>query len=783
MATAPYMSTVTPKPRGSERRVLIWISAGVILMVAAALLLQLYANGRRDIIRQLERLENIANVQASLEWRAIAESSGTPGDFPGMRFEADRAGLVMYEYAAKLSQLEHRGRWLNTVFGFSDTQKVQEETEYAVNLYQSSVNGLFGQLSTGMLDMAIGSRNYSNPEFDYLHETLTKISSRNQTLATRASRTANTTNIFAVLATLFCSIWIAQRLSRTRARRALDLQEERLNVISESEARFKALVQNADGLIAVLENDSRVRYASPATQALLGQDADSTTGKFFWSEVLNVADADAHKLDHDDKELPLELRIRRNDGEQRELEVRVQNHLDHPHLQGIVVNAHDITERKTLEHQLRYQALHDPLTDLPNRRFFAQRLETALAETLNKVAVLFIDLEGIKLVNDSFGHDRGDLLLLEASRRIGHCLRSEDTLGRLGGDELVAVLPSVLDENSALEVSKRILKALTLPFTIESQDIFLNPSIGISLNTSQATPNDLVRHAGIAMYQAKREVKGILFFESQMGEEAPERLRLESDMRRGLEKDEFTVYYQPKVDLKTGKIVSLEALVRWQHPKRGFVSPAKFIPFAEETGLIEPLGKIVLETACRQAVSWQPKKGAPLVMAVNLSAIQFRNPNLVQDIAEILIRSGLPPQALELEITESAVLGDVNATIRTLEELKQLGIRLAIDDFGTGYSNLGHLRRFPVDVLKIDQSFVKGMSGKDDDTPIVEAVISLAKALNLHVVAEGVETAQQMKQLKDMGCDLGQGYYFAKPLPSEAIAEMLTHEIATRAAS
>jgi EAL domain-containing protein (putative c-di-GMP-specific phosphodiesterase class I) len=357
-------------------------------------------------------------------------------------------------------------------------------------------------------------------------------------------------------------------------------------------------------------------------------------------------------------------------------------------------------------------------------------------------------------------------------------LRSEDTLGRLGGDELVAVLPSVFDEEGALEVAKRIFKALTLPFTIESQEVFLTPSMGISLNGKEATANDLLRHAGIAMYQAKRDAKNIMFFEQSMSEEAPERLRLESDMRRGIEQDEFRVYYQPKVDLHTGNIVSLEALVRWQHPKRGFVSPGKFIPFAEETGLIEPLGKIVLETACRDAVRWQTE-AEPLVVAVNLSAIQFRNPNLVQEVADILSRTGLPPEALELEITESAVLGDVNATIETLSELKSLGIRLAIDDFGTGYSNLGHLRRFPVDVLKIDQSFVRGMSGNHDDTPIVEAVVSLAKALNLHVVAEGVETAQQMEQLKEMGCDLGQGFYFAKPLSNADIETMLGKTVKT----
>jgi diguanylate cyclase (GGDEF)-like protein/PAS domain S-box-containing protein len=772
--TAPQVLAQTSK--ASERRFLIWVSTLVLLMVTIAIFLQLYANQRRETLHQLERLISLANYQSSLEWRAIYESSGEAGDIPSMRFENDFASREVYSLLDNLLQTEQQQRFINQMFGFADSQRVQETLETSVTYYQSSVLGLFGQLSGGLRNMAVNSRSYFNPDYDYLRNTLFEISQRNQTLAKRATLVSNLSTLLAVLSLILAASWISHRLSKVRARRVLELQEERLKTLGESEARFKALVQHADGLIAILESDSRVRYASPAIETILGQESESSFGKFFWSEVLNVNEADAEKLEHDDKGLPLELRIQRQDGQEKELEVRVQNHLEHPYLQGIVINAHDITERKTLEHQLRYQALHDPLTDLPNRRFFAQRLETALAETLGKVVVLFIDLEGIKWVNDSFGHDRGDLLLIEASRRIRHCLRSEDTLGRLGGDELVAVLPSVFDEAGALEVSKRIFKALTLPFTIENQEVFLTPSIGISLNGKEATPNDLVRHAGIAMYQAKREAKGILFFEQQMGEEAPERLRLESDMRRGIEQDEFTVYYQPKVDLHSGKVVSLEALVRWQHPKRGFVSPGKFIPFAEETGLIEPLGKIVLETACREAVKWQ-QENQDLVIAVNLSAIQFRNPNLVQDIADVLKRTGLPPQALELEITESAVLGDVNATIATLEELKGLGIRLAIDDFGTGYSNLGHLRRFPVDVLKIDQSFVKGMSGQHDDTPIVEAVVSLAKALNLHVVAEGVETAQQMEQLREMGCHLGQGYYFARPLSSAAIEDLLSKTV------
>jgi diguanylate cyclase (GGDEF)-like protein/PAS domain S-box-containing protein len=766
--------SLTP-PRFSEKAFLIGVSLVVTLVVGLALVLQNYANNRRESLQHLEYLQSLAYYQSSLEWRAIYESSGQVGDIPDMIFKNQDASRATYETLDSILQIEKRQSFLNPLFRVSDSEQIQETLYYVVSRYQGSVSSVFAQLSSGMRDWAADRRSYFNPDFDYLQQTLLEVKTRNQTLASRATLVSNLSTLLAILSLIGAAIWISTRLTQLRARRTIELQQERLNTLSESEARFKALVQHADGLIMILEKDNRVRYASPASVALLGQSAEMIQGKSFWSEVMNIS-GDIQNIDK--QEQPLEMHVQRLDGKDKDLEVRIHNHLEHPYINGIVINAHDITERKHLEQQLRYQALHDPLTDLPNRRLFHQRLEAALNETLGKVAVLFIDLEGIKWINDSFGHDRGDLLLIDASRRIRHCLRSEDTLGRLGGDELVAVLPSVFDEEGALEVAKRIFKALTLPFTIESQEVFLTPSMGISLNGKEATANDLLRHAGIAMYQAKRDAKNIMFFEQSMSEEAPERLRLESDMRRGIEQDEFRVYYQPKVDLHTGNIVSLEALVRWQHPKRGFVSPGKFIPFAEETGLIEPLGKIVLETACRDAVRWQTE-AEPLVVAVNLSAIQFRNPNLVQEVADILSKTGLPPEALELEITESAVLGDVNATIETLSELKSLGIRLAIDDFGTGYSNLGHLRRFPVDVLKIDQSFVRGMSGNHDDTPIVEAVVSLAKALNLHVVAEGVETAQQMEQLKEMGCDLGQGFYFAKPLSNADIETMLGKTVKT----
>ncbi len=777
MAVSPSVSSFVKKPKGNEWLLLVVIALLTLSITAATFVFWNYATNRREMVRQLEKLQSTANYQASLEWQAITVAmSGSTLDSFKVSNEAAFARDASYEHFETLKKLEQEGEGFDKLLGFDDLDSSLTKLGEAIDWYQGASSMTMSQLRMGQLEWVQFDRQFENHEFINLQETITEISTRNQQLAERATTISTYSILTSVALVLLAATWIVFRLTRIRAKRAADLEQERIKVLSESETRFRALVQNASDMIAVLEPDNTVRYASPATQTILGVAADVVTEKSFWSDVLKIS-SDSQRILEQARGEAVEITTRHASGEKRDLELRVQNHRDNPDVNGIIVNAHDITQRKRLEHDLRHQALHDPLTDLPNRRYFSQQLETALKESFAKVAVLFIDLEGIKLVNDSYGHDRGDLLLIEASRRIRQCLRNEDTLGRLGGDELVAVLPSVLDEAGASEVATRILKSLTLPFKIESQEIFLSPSIGISLSFDKATPSDLVRQAGIAMYQAKREVKELLFFESAMGEEAPERLRLESDMRRGIEQNEFMVYYQPKVDLKTGKIVSMEALVRWQHPQRGFVSPAKFIPFAEETGLIEPLGKIVLETACREAVGWQPKTGEPIVMAVNLSAIQFRNPNLVEEVHDVLIRTGLPAHALELEITESAVLGDVNATIATLEELKKLGIRLAIDDFGTGYSNLGHLRKFPVDVLKIDQSFVRGMSGGLDDTPIVEAVISLAKALELHVVAEGVETLQQMEQLKGMGCDLGQGYYFAKPLPSGAISEMLSKTV------
>jgi diguanylate cyclase (GGDEF)-like protein/PAS domain S-box-containing protein len=448
---------------------------------------------------------------------------------------------------------------------------------------------------------------------------------------------------------------------------------------------------------------------------------------------------------------------------------------------GAVVTFKDITERKALEKKLQYQAFHDPLTDLPNRALFMDRLGHALAragQQATEVAVLFTDLDNFKVINDSLGHKAGDQLLVAVAQRLKACLRPVDTVARLGGDEFTLLLEGVTGVSDAARVAERIAQELRAPFALEAHEVFATTSTGIAVSSSaQGQPTDLLRHADLAMYRAKSKGKACYeVFEPNMSTDALERLELETDLRRALGREEFRVYYQPEILLESGDIVGMEALVRWEHPEHGLLLPQEFLPIAEESNLIMPIGQWVLREACKQLRTWQEQYPnlAPLVMSVNLSTREFFQPSL---IAEILRETGVDPRTLQLEITEGAVAYDnaQNAN-NTLWNLKTLGVQLAIDDFGMGYSSLSYLKRFPVDLLKIDRSFVREL-GKDlKDTKIVAAIIHLARALDLKVIAEGVETAEQVEQLRKMKCDMVQGSYFSKPLPSGAVSDLLQQQ-------
>jgi diguanylate cyclase (GGDEF)-like protein len=393
------------------------------------------------------------------------------------------------------------------------------------------------------------------------------------------------------------------------------------------------------------------------------------------------------------------------------------------------------------------------------------------------LAVLFLDLDGFKVVNDSLGHGTGDELLVAASRRLAACVRPSDTLARFGGDEFTVLLDRVGEPVDALSVAERLLAALRPPFTVDGREVFVTASIGIAVSIAEdSDPDELLRRSDIALYQAKAAGKArAMLFDPEMNARAKARLELETDLRHALERDELRVEYQPEVDLATGAVVGVEALLRWQHPRRGLLAPDEFIPLAEETGLILSVGEWVFREACRQARAWQAQapEAPPLLLSVNLSAREFQCKELVEQVGVVLDETGLDPAGVRLEITESAMMHDIETTIGALRALKQLGVQLAIDDFGTGYSSLSYLRRFPVDCVKIDRSFIAALGQDDGTAAIVSAITALARALGVDVTAEGIETAGQLAQLQALGCRRGQGYLFSRSAPSDRISRLL----------
>jgi diguanylate cyclase (GGDEF)-like protein/PAS domain S-box-containing protein len=448
----------------------------------------------------------------------------------------------------------------------------------------------------------------------------------------------------------------------------------------------------------------------------------------------------------------------------------------------------DITEGK----------VSDPLTGLPNRLLFIDRVGRLIKHTKRRkdqlFAVLFLDLDGFKMINDSMGHQIGDQLLLGVASRLEKCLRSSDTVARLGetftvarlgGDEFTVLLDDIKDPSDAKRAADRMMKALAPPFILGGKEVFTSVSIGIALsNSAYEQPEDILRDADTAMYRAKSQGKARYeVFDADMRASVMARLQLENDLRHALERGEFRNFYQPIVALVSGEIAGFEALLRWQHPTRGLLGPIEFIPVAEETGLIRELGWWNLREACRQISEWRAgvDAHAHLTMSVNLSAKQFLQPNLVEDIRKLLVELALPPKALKLEITESTVMADPTAAVEMLQQIKSLGIDLAIDDFGTGYSSLSYLHRFPLDTLKIDRSFISGMGDDEEGMEIARTILPMANNLQLDVVAEGVETIQQVAFLKKLQCKYGQGYYFSRPLSAEGTTALLAEDLAWQA--
>ena len=546
-------------------------------------------------------------------------------------------------------------------------------------------------------------------------------------------------------------------------------------------AHFRGLVQNASDVVALTDVDSRVRYLTPSVAKVLGHEPEALAGSPF-TELLHPDDATggvamlAEVAATPGATRQAEWRLRRADGSYCEAEILISNMLAVPEVGGLVLTVRDIGERKALERQLMYQALHDPLTGLANRTLFADRVEHAITRSGRRhgtIAVLFLDLDDFKRINDSHGHGVGDRLLVAAAARIAGVMRLGDTAARLGGDEFAVLLEDLGEADEASLVAQRVQEALAAPFDLEGKQAFVSASIGVALGRgTELDQTELQRNADTAMYVAKAKGKQRSeMFDPRMQRDVRDRLVLEVELRRAIDRHEFAVYYQPVWATETRRVVGVEALVRWQHPVRGLLAPDEFLTVARETGLIVPIGRFVLREACRQAIAWDRAGGptAGLTIAVNLSPRQLHEADLVETVVAALADAGLPAERLNLEITEAVLVDDSPTIVELLRRLKALGLRISIDDFGTGYSSLSYLRRLPIDTLKIAKPFVDVVTKGTQDEALARAVVALARSLQLEVIAEGIEEEAQLDLLVRMGCELGQGYLVSRPVPADKL--------------
>ena len=550
-----------------------------------------------------------------------------------------------------------------------------------------------------------------------------------------------------------------------------------------SEERFQSLVRNSIDVQLIADANGRITYESAAVERVRGYRPQERIGRHILDDVHPDDREWAASMVRDvarnpGSQVATEVRVRHADGSWLVIEAVAKNLIDDPAVGGVVVNYRDVTARKSLEDELKRQAFHDSLTGLANRALFADRLQHAISRaerTPTALAVLFIDLDDFKTVNDSLGHSEGDLLLIAVSDRLRAGVRAGDTIARMGGDEFAVLVEDQVDGETPVDVGRRLLEQLEAPFVHGGKELFVRASIGIATTRSQDhTADEVLRNADVAMYTAKSKGKNRLeVFEPGMHTAALTRLALKGDLERALERGEFTLVYQPIVRLGGGRLSGVEALLRWQHRDRGTVAPADFIPVAEETGLILPLGRWVLEHACAQAAAWNAISPKPITISVNVSGRQLQQPTFSSEVSAVLAATGLAPELLTLELTESVLMQDAEAAIAMLSELKSLGVRLAIDDFGTGYSSLNYLRRFPIDELKIDRSFVASLDDGPTQSAVVLSILRLSETLHLETVAEGIEEPSQLAVLRDLGADLGQGYLFARPLDVGAVTTLI----------
>jgi diguanylate cyclase (GGDEF)-like protein/PAS domain S-box-containing protein len=575
-----------------------------------------------------------------------------------------------------------------------------------------------------------------------------------------------------------------------------DITERKLaeEALQEAHERFRSAFENAPIGMAMVDLDGRILRANSAYGRIVGRTADELCGMSM-HDVTHGADRESSRAETSrlvasaSDGYRIENRCLHADGHDVWVSVSVSCVRDQEGAPLYLIGQiEDVTERRALRERLAYAAIHDPLTTLPNRVLFLDRLEVALSRSTRfrrRSAVIFLDLDHFKLVNDSMGHTAGDELLQAVAQRLRAALRPSDTVARFGGDEFVVLCEEIADEEAALDVARRLSDALAPPIDLTEGEVFVTASQGVAISgRASDSASGLLRDADTAMYMAKERGRSRTeLFDLQSHAMAIEQMQTRSQLHWALERGEFDVYYQPIVDLESGRLAGVEALLRWQHPERGLLLPGDFLTVAEESGLIVPIGAWVLDEACRQHVRWQQERtqrGAaslPIGVSVNLSPRQLVDPGFVDQVQDIIRSSTIDPSALWLEITEGALATDTGSTLRILSDLRALGVRLSIDDFGSGYASLGYLKSFPVETVKIDRGFIEGIGQGTADTTIVRSVVNLARSLGLHSIAEGVELPAQLHELRTLGCEFAQGFLLGVPLPAKTVGDVLTDDM------
>ena len=746
-----------------RRRFPLWLAVALaIAVIAASMLLavrfQQAADFARDEQLTFAQLAASSHEMNALEWQAVAERGVDPelaAAVAGVRRDISETVSELPEEGGKYSSLEQlNARYLAAV-------------DREIHLLQSGdVEGAV-KVDTANVD----------PTFSAYHLELEREIAEHNGEAGRAATGARVGSAVALAVAALVMAALLWSLERSRSAAAVRNTE------------FRALRRQAsifdtvrDGII-IRDTEGRIVDVNPGAEKILGLPKQEliegpTTAGSGLRALTNLSGKVLRDIGRQGQ-WSGELRfVRKRDGANLTCETVIVPMHDHRDLPaGTVAVMRDVSERKTAEEAIKRLAYYDRLTGLPNRALFQDRLSQILAQARRHAlpfALMSLDVDRLKVVNDTMGHGIGDRFLQAIAERLRSVLRDSDTVARVGGDEFMLLLPGVGRGEDAVAICDKIYGAFASPLRIEGRDLDAYVSIGIGLYPGDGRDAEmLLRNADTAMYRAKKLGNSYQLYTPAMNVKASERLAIESGLNQALRRNELVVYYQPQVDINTGAVIGTEALVRWQHPERGLILPADFIPVAEDTGLIVPIGEWVLRTACRQAVAWRESGLPRLRMAVNLSARQFLQPDLAGMVGRVLEETGLNPGCLELEITETVAMENAASGAEVLRDLQQMGVRLTIDDFGTGYSSLIYLKDFPIDSLKIDRTFVKDISEDAGDAAIVGASIAMAHSLRLDVVAEGVETVQQLDFLREHGCEHCQGFLFARPMPPEELAEFL----------